>query len=64
MKSSVEAIHEDAVTRPGGTPGEVFAAFLKLDSPPSAARSLISDISATNWWFAANGSTRRVTAIS
>ncbi len=30
MKSSVEAIHEDAVTRPGGTPGEVFAAFLKL----------------------------------
>ena len=30
MKSSVEASHEDAVTRPNGTPGEVFAAFLKL----------------------------------
>ena len=30
MKSSAEAIHEDAVARPGGTLGEVFAAFLKL----------------------------------
>ena len=30
MKSSVEGTHEDAVARPGGTPGEVFAAFLKL----------------------------------
>jgi chromate transporter len=26
----VEAIHEDALTRPHGTPGEVFVAFLKL----------------------------------
>lgn len=30
MKSSAEAIHEEAVTRPHGTPGEVFTAFLKL----------------------------------
>ncbi|WP_226951260.1 chromate efflux transporter [Rhizobium terrae] len=30
MKSSAETIHEEAVERPHGTPGEVFTAFLKL----------------------------------
>ncbi|OWK24235.1 hypothetical protein AJ87_23670 [Rhizobium yanglingense] len=30
MKSSAEALHEEATRRPNGTPAEVFFAFLKL----------------------------------